>query len=70
MEGLDTGLGNAFAVGMKLVSSHKTQHRDLVLRSLEEIFGIMCYKPCQPAPVLAAAYISLLRISITFWIPF
>jgi hypothetical protein len=70
MEGLNRDLGNAFTVGIKLVSSHGTPYRDLILRSLEEIFGIMCYQPCQPPLVLAAAYISLLRIRTAFWIPF
>jgi hypothetical protein len=70
MEGLSTSFGKAFAVGMKLVLSPEAHHRDLILRSLEEMFNIMCYQPCQPPSVLAAAYISVLRISSSFRIPF
>lgn len=61
--GLHTQLGNGFAVGMKVLSSPEAAHRELTLRSLEEIFSIMSYKPCESPLALAAAYISLLRIS-------
>ena len=62
MTGLNTRLANAFAVGMRLLSCSEPRHQDLELRSLQQIFCIMCYQPFESPLVLAAAYIALLRI--------
>lgn len=63
---LTTGLmerfGHAFGVGTKLLHPSTCQDRDLVLRSLEEMFEILCFQKAFESPVvLCAAYIALLK---------
>lgn len=63
---LTTGLmerfGPAFGVAIKLLHCSKCQDRDLVLRSLEEMFEILCFQKAFESPVvLCAAYIALLK---------
>jgi len=62
---LNSRLANAFAVGMRVLSCSESRHQDLLLRSLEQIFCIMCYQPFESPLVLAAAYIALLRVGST-----
>jgi hypothetical protein len=66
IESLTVGLierfGHAFGVGVKLLHSSTCQDRELVLRSLEEMFEIMCCQKAFESPVvLCAAYIALLK---------
>jgi len=60
--GLIERFGHAFGVAVKLLHSSTCQDRELVLRSLEEIFEILCFQKAFESPVvLCAAYIALLK---------
>jgi hypothetical protein len=60
--GLIERFGHAFGVGFKLLHSSTCQDREVVLRSLEEMFEIMCFQKAFESPVvLGAAYIALLK---------
>ena len=60
--GLIERFGYAFSAGVKLLDSLNGLDRELVLRSLEEIFEIMCFQRSFESPVvLCAAYIALLK---------
>jgi len=60
--GLIERFGHAFGVGVKLLHSSTCQDRELVLRSLEEMFEIMCFQKAFESPVvLCGAFIALLK---------
>ena len=60
--GLIERFGHAFGGGVKLLHSSTCQDRELVLRSLEEMFEIMCFQKAFESPVvLCAVYIALLK---------
>jgi hypothetical protein len=61
--GLLSRLGSAFTLGVKMANTNENEHQAMIVKSLAEIFQIMCFKDAFDSPVvLCAVYISLLKL--------